>query len=126
MTSRLFTDDTTYIKNIPARRVGSSKGHWGRSYWKMLHTMSLHYPMRPSIQEQKDMVDFILKLKVAIPCRECKEHYEAFLQKRNLWEATVSRSSLFCFFVDLHNQVNVRNNKPRVSYEEAFQYYGMP
>ena len=112
-----------YIPSFP--ETGASREHWGRAFWPMLHIMSLYYPRHPTAQEQVDMIHFLNAFTNILPCNHCKKHYYDFIYKHDLHDATTSRDKLFCFLVDLHNQVNRRNNKQMMTYQEAFQMYSM-
>jgi len=71
------------------------------------------------------MKNFILGIPVMLPCIKCREHATAFIEshKDQLEYICRGKDSLFKFFVDFHNQVNVRNNKPVMTYEDAYKLY---
>ena len=60
-----------------------------------------------------------------VPCVNCKEHATAYIEKNydKLDSICSSRDSLFKFFVDFHNEVNIQTNKPVMSYEDAYKLY---
>ena len=98
---------------------------WGPPFWYTLHNGAFHYPKHASPLYSERMKNFILGLPIMVPCVVCKEHATAFIEKhRNkLNDICSNRDDLFKFFVDFHNQVNKRYNKPILSYEDAYSIY---
>lgn len=98
---------------------------WGPSLWYYLHTAAYNYPSQPTHQEVKSMKNWLKCLHVTIPCKNCSQHYKKYIDKydKHLEDICKSRTRLFEFFVDIHNQVNQRNGKPIVDYDKAYQMY---
>lgn len=98
---------------------------WGSVYWFMYHLGSAHYPINPSPITQERMKGFILGLPVMVTCEKCSDHATAYIESNysRLDEIVSSRENLFKFFVDMHNMVNKRYNKPVMSYDEAYKLY---
>lgn len=98
---------------------------WGSAFWFTLHNGAIHYPLQASPVTKERMKGFILGMPVMIPCETCKEHATAHIEKNydNLDDITSGRKNLFNFFVDFHNYVNKRYNKPIMSYEDAYKLY---
>ena len=98
---------------------------FGPAYWFTLHAGSVSYPIKASPITKEKMKHFILGIPVMLPCRNCQEHATAHIEKNfdKLDEIVSGRDSLFKFFVDFHNYVNVKNNKPEMSYEDAYKLY---
>lgn len=98
---------------------------FGPPLWFILHISSMNYPDNPSTVVRKNMEYIIKGLPVLIPCQNCKEHATAHIEKHidKIPEIVSSKDNIFKFFVDFHNYVNERHNKPIVSYEEAYKLY---
>lgn len=98
---------------------------WGPAFWFSLHNGAARYPLKASPITKERMKGFILGLPVMIPCLECKEHTMAYVEGNfdRLDDVCSGRVKLFNFFVDLHNKVNERYNKPIMGYEEAYALY---
>lgn len=98
---------------------------WGPHLWKYMHCSAANYPDRPTKEQIDQMITWLKTLTVTIPCKKCKEHYSQYIDRHQhtLREICASKDKLFNFIVDIHNQVNKRNNKPIVSYDEARQLY---
>ena len=98
---------------------------WGPSYWFTLHNSAIHYPIKASPFFIERMKGFILGIPVMVPCEQCRDHATAYIESvyQNLEQIVSGRDSLFKFFVDFHNYVNKRLNKPEMSYQDAYNLY---
>ena len=98
---------------------------WGPSFWFILHNSSSKYPHKPSPIWKERMKGFILGIPVMIPCEICRDHAISHIQNNydNLDLVVSNRENLFNFFVDFHNNVNRRYNKPEMNYDEAYDLY---
>lgn len=86
---------------------------WGPSYWTILHTYAERY--KPI--HKKKTIAFILSLPTLLPCGSCQDHAMAFILRTltvdpDLNQTTLSAKALKRFFMDLHNSINFRINKP--------------
>lgn len=98
---------------------------WGPSFWFTLHNGAIHYPDNPQIEYIEAMKGFIIGIPVMIPCVHCSEHARLFITPRIpfLDEICKSKSSLFTFFFEFHNEVNQHLKKPLISLEDAIKLY---
>jgi hypothetical protein len=97
---------------------------WGPALWFVLHTCAAHYPINGGSPVAKAKIKgFIEGLPYFLPCSDCGNHAQAFIDSRNLDEALESRKTLFEFFVDFHNKVNERHRKPLMSATDAYNLY---
>lgn len=98
---------------------------WGPYLWTYMHYAAANYPEQPTEQEIHDMMNWLCTLHVTIPCTNCQVHYKRYIDqyKPYLYRICANKHHLFNFLVDIHNQVNKRNNKPIVSYEQAREMY---
>jgi hypothetical protein len=103
----------------------SSPKVWGPPLWFTLHNSSSKYPINPSSLVRERMKNVIIGLPILLPCEVCKEHATGYIEKyfEQLDEICSSRDNLFKFFVDFHNQVNKRHDKPLMTYEAAYKLY---
>jgi hypothetical protein len=103
----------------------SSPKVWGPPLWFTLHNSASKYPMSPSAIVREKMKNIIIGLPVLLPCEVCKEHATAYIEKYfdQLDEICSTRDNLFKFFVDFHNKVNERHDKPLMTYETAYKLY---
>jgi hypothetical protein len=116
-----FTYEKKKTKNT------SSPDVFGPPMWFSLHNGASKYPDNPSPVIKQRMKYFIIGLPIMVPCTNCREHATMYIEK-NLEDLDVicsNRKNLFNFFVDFHNYVNKRVNKPIMDYSDAEKlYYG--
>lgn len=97
---------------------------WGPHAWLFLHTITLNYPDKPTEKEMIDHKNFFISLKDILPCEKCRKHYEINLDKFPLTEKILSsKSNITKWLIDIHNSVNINNNKKVKSHEEVLKYY---
>lgn len=98
---------------------------WGPSYWYTLHTSAAFYPLEANPIVKDRMKNRILAIPYEIPCSNCRIHAINFIEKHRdgLDKIVSGRHELGAFYVDFHNQVNKRYNKPLWTYEQAYKLY---
>jgi len=98
---------------------------WGPAFWFSLHVSAAHYPLEASPIVKERMKGRILAIHYEIPCATCRPHAVAYIEKNrdNLDKIVSGRHALGKFYVDFHNQVNKRYNKPEWTYEQAYKVY---
>ena len=98
---------------------------WGPPFWFSLHSSAAHYPLKASNMVRDLMVGRLLALPIEIPCASCRPHASAFIEsnKHRLTDICSGRDSLFNFYVDFHNKVNERHNKPTFTYQQASEMW---
>jgi len=88
----------------------TAKAALGRATWKLLHTMTLRYPEKPT-QDERDALESYFHLSARLyPCGECAAEFQMLLKK--FPPQTASRQSAAGWLCFLHNQVNERLHKP--------------
>lgn len=97
---------------------------WGKHAWIFLHSITLNYPECPSIIDKENMKNFFTSVGNVLPCYGCKKNFTQHLIKYPLNKDVLSsRSNLFKWLVDIHNEVNSETNKPILSYEQVYKMY---
>jgi len=95
---------------------------WGPNIWQTLHFISLGYPENPTEQQKNDYKNFFLLLKTVLPCKKCAMHYKYNLEHLPLTNDILNNKQLFIkWVIDLHNSVNLLNNKPIINYNTALE-----
>lgn len=119
-THEYFEDSAIHDKMA----VGSP-AFWGPGLWKAIHAGSLNYPEQANRLTVEKMKGFIYGLPAIMACKACSTHALAFIQEHDSDLDTIcaSRQNLFRFFVDFHNYVNKRQNKPVLSYDDVLKMY---
>lgn len=92
---------------------------WGPGAWKFIHSSALYYPQQPSKDQKRSMRDFLTSLQDVLPCSKCRSHYRENLDPVKLDTALGSRDTLFVWTVDMHNKVNLSNQKRQLTIQEA-------
>lgn len=107
------------------KKPASHPDVWGPAFWFSLHNGAASYPRHASDICAESMKGFILGIPVMVPCETCSGHARAHIEENYAQLDTIvkSRETLFRFFVDFHNRVNRRYNKPIMSYREAESLY---
>ena len=98
---------------------------WGPSFWFSLHNGASKYPEKATTIFRDRMKQFILSIPFILPCEQCRSHSKEYIDNRQneLDEICSGRKTLFNFFVDFHNMVNIKTGKTAFSYEDAFKLY---
>lgn len=90
----------------------SAKKFW-HIYWNSLHYLSYLYPENPTENQKKQIYFLIEKMrKDGILCNKCKSHFIKWTNKYKIEDNYNNRNELILYFVNLHNDVNLRNKKP--------------
>ena len=94
---------------------------WGPGAWTFLHSITFQYPESPSDIEKQKYYVFFNSLKNVLPCPVCRGHYESNLD--NLPIRLDTRQELIEWLIDVHNEINIMNNKKIYSYDEVYEIY---
>lgn len=93
-------------------------------YWKILHTISFEYPINPDDNNKSDISKLIYNMNNGgISCIACAIDFKKYSDKNNIELSYNSNEQLFKYFVDLHNDVNIKTNKEIISIEDARKIY---
>lgn len=103
------------VENITAPEV------WGESFWFVLHLGSVHAPDIIPIEKREKYWNFIDGLPEMVACQKCSVHAREWVENNRPHKDMIcsSRENLITFFVNMHNNVNVRNGKPLMTVEEV-------
>jgi hypothetical protein len=94
---------------------------WGPPAWTFLHTITFQYPEYPTDLDKQKYYTFFNSLKNVLPCPNCKEHYSENFE--NIPIRLESREDLIEWLIDIHNEVNKKNNKRIYTYKEVYDIY---
>lgn len=96
---------------------------WGPGAWLFLHTITLNYPIYPTQKDKENYKKFFTSLKNVIPCKNCAKHYSENLDTYPIGNSLNSKQDLVNWLIDIHNEVNVKNDKRKYSYNEVINKY---
>lgn len=94
---------------------------WGTAGWVFLHSIAGAVSETLSEEERKAIVNMMESLSKLLPCKACAKHLELDLKEHPVYPHTETRLMFEKYMYDLHNRVNVNNNKPCVHTFEDVQ-----
>ena len=105
-----------------------AKDVWGPSLWSAMHSLSFTFPAAcdTNCGERAAMFEFLKSLKTLIPCQECRGHYSKWFDEKVGTKASTvlsGRDALSKSLVDLHNEVNKREEKKAIDYDAVVKKY---
>ena len=107
--------------------MSGGPNNWGPPLWFSMHDCAAKYPEKAWPVHSKQMKELILGIPDMLPCVVCKAHANFYINMSNesgeLDIICEGKETLFNWFVDFHNAVNVRYDKKIMSYEEARELY---
>jgi len=97
---------------------------WGPHYWFFLHTITLCYPRHPNAVTKKKYYDFISNLPLFIPIENIASDFSKLLDSYPVTPYLDSRESFVNWLHFIHNKINEKLGKPKVTLSEFYtQYY---
>ena len=94
---------------------------WGPCCWKLLHSIAWTCPENPTDEEKHNYIIFFISLSKVLPCLHCRKHFQEWIRENDI--NSDSRDNLAKWVWKLHNHINKKNNKPEISFEDAFDKY---
>lgn len=99
----------------------SSKKEWGNACWWLFHTLA--YKLKEGNDDKvPELLQYMLSICSVLPCPTCSEHARTTLRGLNK-NAIKSKDMLITTFIQFHNIVNKRLNKPIFSREQHDELY---
>lgn len=96
---------------------------WGPPYWFFLHTAAFQYPDNPNDIVKKKYYEFILNFPLFIPDRAIAVEFENVLNENTVQPYLRDRASLVTWMHHIHNLINTKCNKPRISMAQFINEY---
>jgi len=105
---------------------------WGPILWRILHGLADKYGrlMYPTFIREQEVAwpKFIEQTQNILPCKDCRSHYKEFYQKNNpsILKDLISEdqaSWVQNYFFNLHNEINLENNKPLFEFSNLHSTY---
>ena len=97
---------------------------WGPHYWFFLHTIAMSYPDHPNDVTKKKYYEFIMNLPLFIPVEKMGNEFSRLLDEFPVTSYLDSRSSFVRWVHFIHNKINEKLEKPKITLEEFYyQYY---
>jgi hypothetical protein len=96
---------------------------WGPHYWFFLHTIALNYPQFPNAVSKKKYYDFISNIPLFIPVENIANHFSNLLDQYPVSPYLDSRDSFIKWIHFIHNKINERLEKPKMSLSDFYICY---
>jgi hypothetical protein len=97
---------------------------WGPHFWFFLHTLALSYPQHPNSVTKKKYYELIQNLPLFIPVESIGTSFEKLLDEYPVTAYLDSRESLVKWLHFIHNKINEKLEKPKITLNEFyFRYY---
>ena len=92
---------------------------WGPKAWFFIDTIVLSYPNNPTNENKITYKNFLYQLKNVLPCESCRNHYSNSIKDIPLSSYYLSsRNNLIEWIINIHNKVNIINNKKLLNKSE--------
>ena len=85
---------------------------WGRPLWSFLHTFCEKIKPDVFTQKREMILSLLYGLLQSLPCPTCQKDTNKYLKKHNLFHLRTKEQCIH-FFLDFHNHVNIKLNKPK-------------
>lgn len=97
---------------------------WGPPGWKFLHYVTLGYPNNPTNVDKINIKNFFINVGKILPCLKCRHNFEQHLIKYPLNDDVLSsRINLVKWLFNIHNEVNIKTNKPIKQFSDFMDEY---
>ena len=96
---------------------------WGPHYWFFLHTIALNYPKYPNSGTKKKYYEFIQNFHLFIPVEVIAGNFSKLLDEYPVAPYLDSRDSFIRWTHFIHNKVNEKLEKPKISLSEFYVKY---
>jgi hypothetical protein len=98
--------------------------YWGNRQWYWYHMVSYTSPEKITESGKKYYLQFIYLMTQLLPCMKCYNHFKLYLKNTPI--DFNDRKSMIEWFVNAHNYVNKKLEKPLLSVEESNKLYLKP
>jgi hypothetical protein len=96
---------------------------WGPHFWFFIDTLALNYPNNPNDVTKKKYYEFIQNLSLFIPVEEIANDFDKLLQLYPISPYLDSRKSLVEWVHFIHNKINEKLEKPKISLNDFYLNY---
>ena len=96
---------------------------WGPHYWFFLHTLAMTYPHHPNTVTKKKYYEFIQNLPLFLPVEEISGEFSKLIDKYPITPYLDNRDSFVRWMHFIHNKINEKLEKPKISLNEFFVKY---
>ena len=96
---------------------------WGPHFWFFLHTIAISYPHHPNDVTKKKYYELIQNLPLFIPNEIIGNDFVKILDEWPITAYLDNRESLIKWMHFIHNKINEKMEKPKISINEFYSRY---
>jgi hypothetical protein len=96
---------------------------WGPHFWFFLHTLAISYPHHPNAVTKKKYYELIQNLPLFIPVFTNGQDFIKLLDEYPVTAYLDSRESLIKWMHFIHNKINEKLEKPKISINDFYLRY---
>jgi hypothetical protein len=96
---------------------------WGPHFWFFLHTIAISYPHYPNAITKNKYYELIQNLPLFIPVESIGKDFIKLLDEYPVTAYLDSRESLIKWMHFIHNKINEKLEKPKISINEFYLRY---
>ena len=123
---KLYEDNKIFLKfkEILEKKYRIVYKLFWNIYWYELHYLSSLYPLKPSNDDKKQIIELFHQLgNNGIPCNICQEHFRIWTNMHPIQNSIDNRYKLELYLLKFHNNVNMRNKKEQFSRQDFENLY---
>jgi hypothetical protein len=96
---------------------------WGPHFWFFLHTLAISYPHNPNAITKKQYYELIQNLPTFIPVEQMGKDFAILLDDYPVTAYLDNRESLTKWMHFIHNKINDKLEKPKITLNEFYSRY---
>jgi len=96
---------------------------WGPHFWFFLHTIAMAYPHHPNSVSKKKYYELIMNIPLFIPIETMGNDFSKLLDEYPVTAYLDSRDSLIRWMHFIHNKINEKLEKPKITLNEFYLKY---
>jgi hypothetical protein len=96
---------------------------WGPHFWFFLHTIAMAYPDHPNSVSKKKYYELIMNIPLFIPIESMGNDFSKLLDEYPVTAYLDSRDSLIRWMHFIHNKINEKLEKPKITLNEFYLKY---
>lgn len=96
---------------------------WGPHFWFFMHTLALSYPQKPNEVTIKKYYELFHNMPLFIPIESIGNDFRKLLDEYPITAYLDTRDDLIKWVHFIHNKVNEKMEKPKITMEEFYTHY---
>jgi hypothetical protein len=108
---------------MPGSKLQFDSSVWGPHFWFFLHTIAMTYPHHPNSVSKKKHYELIMNLPLFIPIESMGNDFSKLLDEYPVTAYLDSRDSLIRWMHFIHNKINEKLEKPKITLNEFYLNY---